>query len=202
MDAIATFAAQGHRYELAGVPVPSVTQAMSMAGLDEYSGVPRRFLEHAAAIGTAVHQACEFLDQDDLDLESLDPAILGYVLSWQRFKQERDFVPLEVERRGISVGPNGEFPFGFCLDRIGVLAGEEILIDIKTAKKRSQYWAVQTAAYARGANFEGPRAAVQLDPQGAPGQLISYPHADDFAEWQRAIGTAHWKLSHGKKLPK
>jgi hypothetical protein len=201
MDAIATFAAQGHRYELDGVPVPSVTQAMALAGLDEYAGVPRRFLERAAAIGTAVHQATHFLDEDDLDLETVSSDIVGYVLSWQRFKATKDFSPIVIERRGISIGAGNELPFGFCLDRIGVLAGEEILLDLKTAKKRSPFWGVQTAAYCRGANFDGPRACVQLFSNGLPGELIRFPKPDDFDEWDRALGTAHWKLNRGKKLP-
>lgn len=200
MDAIATFAAPEHRYVLNGVPVPSVTQAMALAGLDEYLGVPRRYLEHAAAIGTAVHQATHFLDEGDLDLDSLDPEILGYVLSWQRFKEQHDFVPIEIERRGVSVGENGELPFGFCLDRIAIVDGVEYLVEIKTSKKRSPYWAVQTAAYAVGANFDGPRAAVQLHACGLAGDLIKHPDAGDFEEWQRAIGSAHWKLNKGKKI--
>lgn len=200
--ATATFRAQGHVYEIDGQPVPSVTQVLALAGLDELAHVPRRYLARAAAIGTAVHQACEFLDEDDLDLESLDPAIAGYVLGYQRFKEEHSFAPINVERRGVAVDPEpGGLSFGFCLDRIGVLDGQEVLIDIKTATKRQASWAVQTAAYAEAVEFEGLRVAVHIAKDGTY-RLIQHEDAGDFPVWHAALSLAHWRLNHGAKLPK
>lgn len=205
MPDFATFTAAGHEYMLGDRLVPSVTQSMALAGLDPYARVPRRYLVRAAAIGTAVHQATHFLDEGDLDLDSLDPAIVGYVLAWQRFKQEKDFSPIEIERRGISIGENGELPFGYCLDRIGVLAGKETLVDLKTPKKISAFmelcYGVQTAGYCRGSNFDGARASVQLREDGTY-KLI--PHANDardFRRWQSALELAHDKLGAGVKIP-
>lgn len=205
MPDFATFTASGHEYTLGDRLVPSVTQTMALAGLDPYARIPRRNLIRPAAIGTAVHLATHFLDEGDLILESLDPAIVGYVLAWQRFKQEEDFTPIEIERRGISVGENGELPFGYCLDRIGVLADKETLVDIKTPKKISDFmelcYSVQTAGYCRGANFEGARASVQLREDGTYRLIPHTNDARDFQRWQSALELAHDKLAAGVRIP-
>lgn len=198
--ATATFQAEGHLYTHDGRIVPSVTQAMELAGLDDYARVPRRNLEHAAAVGTAVHKACEFLDEEDLDLESLDPTVVGYVLGYQKFKQECGFTPLIVERRGVSISATNNLAYGFCLDRIGMLNGVEVLIDIKTALKKSANWGVQTAAYAEAVNFDGARRAVHVTKKGEY-HVIPYEAAEDFETWNAALQIAHWRLAHGAKLP-
>lgn len=196
MSAAATFQAAGHIYRHEGRIVPSVTQVLTLAGLDELANVPRRCLVRAAAVGTAVHQACEFLDQDDLDLDSLDPEIVGYVLGWQEFKRENDFSPVVIERRGIAVG---EISYGFCLDRIGVLGDREVLLDIKTGQKAAASWAVQTAAYALAEEFDGPRLSVHVSKDGTY-QIIPHNEEGDFQVWHNALEVAHWKLQHGAKI--
>lgn len=202
MASIATFQSAGHVYQIDGKVVPSVTQVLTLAGLDELAHVPRRFLARAAAIGTAVHQACEFLDENDLDLDSLDPAIVGYVLGYQKFKLERNFSMVTIERRGVATDPApGGLAYGFCLDRIGILDGKEVLLDIKTATKKSASWAIQTAAYAEAVQFEGSRLAVHVSKEGSY-KLIPHEEAADFHQWHHALATAHWKLAHGAKLPK
>ena len=197
--ATATFQAVGHVYTHEGRIVPSVTQALSLAGLDELAHVPRKCLERAGAIGTAVHQACEFLDQDDLDLDSLDPEIVGYVLGWQLFKQEHDFSPLMIERRGVSIAEGGKMAFGFCLDRIGAMGDHDVLLDIKTGSKASASWAVQTAAYADAVEFDGDRMSVHLAKDGSYNII---PHQDgyDFAVWRDALEIAYWRIEHGAKI--
>lgn len=206
-QASASFRAEGHIYELNGRVVPSVTQTLTLAGLDDVSRIPARNLARAAAIGTAVHQACEFLDQDDLDLDSLDPLTVGYVLGYQRFKQETGFSPVTIERRGVAVDPEASgLAYGFCFDRIGILQdgqdqGREVLIDIKTASRKSASWAIQTAAYAEAVEFEGERYAVHVAKDGSY-KLIPHQDAADFDTWHAALHLAHWKLAHGAKLPK
>jgi len=196
MAAPATFEARGHVYRYEGRIVPSVTQVLSLAGIDELANVPRRCLARAAELGTAVHQACEFLDQDDLDLDSLDPEIVGYVLAWQRFKQEHDFAPVVIERRGIAVGDRN---YGFCLDRIGVIGEHELLVEIKTGTKPMPSWAIQTAAYAEAEEFDGARLTVHVAADGSY-NLIPHPDPNDFKVWHHALEVAWWKLQHGAKI--
>ena len=200
MGSLGTFRAADHIYQLDGRTVPSVTQVLTLAGLDELARVPKRFLVRPAAIGTAVHLATHFLDDDDLELEALDPAIVGYVLGWQRFKLEHEFVPLIIERRGVSISPDGP-AFGFCLDRIGMLDGQEVLVDIKTGSKKYPSWAIQTAGYADAVNFEGARLSVHVAYDGTY-QIVDHPDPGDFPIWRQALQLAHWKLNHGARIPK
>ena len=197
--ATATFEALGHVYTHEGRIVPSVTQVLALAGLDELANVPRRCLVRAGAIGTAVHTACEFLDQDDLDLDSLDPEIVGYVLGWQRFKAEHNFSPLIIERRGVSIREDEALAFGFCLDRIGMMGEREVLLDIKSGAKAAASWAVQTAAYAEAVEFDGPRLSVHVAKDGSY-KLIPHNEERDFQVWHNALEVAHWKLEHGAKI--
>jgi hypothetical protein len=196
--ASALFNPIGHVYTHEGRVVPSVTQVLTLAGLDELAGVPRRCLARAAALGTAVHSACEFLDQDDLDLDSLDAEIVGYVLGWQKFKQEHEFSPVVIERRGISAGEE-QLTYGFCLDRIGILGDREVLVDIKTGSKAAASWAIQTAAYAEAENFDGERMSVHVAKDGSY-TLIPHPDENDFAVWHHALEIAHWRLGHGARI--
>lgn len=195
--AAATFQAIGHIYQQDGIVIPSVTQVLTLAGIDDVSRIPLHFLERAAAVGTAVHEACEFLDQDDLDLDSLDPLIVGYVLGYQKFKQETGFVPSVIEQRGVSESQG--LRYGYCVDRLGLLDGQPVLIDIKTSSKKSPAWAVQTAAYAEATNCEGLRLVVHVAKDGSY-KLIRQEDVYDFHVWGAALKVAHWRLAHGSKL--
>jgi hypothetical protein len=197
--ATATFTAEGHIYECDGVVVPSVTQVLTLAGIDDVSRIPLHYLERAAGIGTAVHQACEYLDQDDLDLDSVDSSIVGYVLGYQKFKQEHNFIPSAIEKRGIA--ETDGLQFGYCLDRLGMIGETEVLLDIKTASKKSHSWPIQTAAYADAINLGGTRYIVHVAKEGTY-KLIEHEAPQDFEVWRGALQVAHWKLAHGGKLPK
>lgn len=193
----ATYYAERHIYEHEGVVVPSVTQVLALAGIDDVSGIPLHYLQRAAGIGTAVHQACEFLDQEDLDLESLDSSIVGYVLGYQRFKQEHDFFPLTIEQKG--VGQSSGIYFGYCLDRMGIIDGKPVLLDIKTSSKLAAKWAIQTAAYAEATNLDGRRLVVHVTKDGKY-KLIEHDDSGDFAVWVGALRVAHWRMAHGKRV--
>jgi hypothetical protein len=200
----ATFSADRHIYESDGVIVPSVTQALALAGIDDISGIPLHYLERAAGIGLAVHQACEFLDQDDLELESVEPSIVGYVLAYQRFRQETGFTPAWIEHR--TIGDVDGLKYGMCIDRFGEFEGRPTLIDLKTPSKKQNWWGVQLAAYAVGLSdridFPGcARMNVHLAKDGSY-KLIRHEDERDFEVWWAALRVAYWKLEHGTKLPR
>ena len=199
--ATGTFQVDGHIYtDDAGKVVPSVTQVITLGGVDELACVPRRVLQRPGEIGTAVHLATRFLDEGDLDVHSVDPQIAGYVFSWNKFKIEYDFTPVVIERRGISVDPGSGLAFGFCLDRIGMMGEREALLDLKTGAEALASWGVQTAGYAEASEFDGPRMSVHLFEDGTTGLPIPHDEADDFAQWHRALETAYWRLAHGAKI--
>jgi hypothetical protein len=199
--ATATFTADNHRYAVDGVAVPSVTQVLAISGLDDTTGIPLHYLERAAGIGSAVHKACHFLDEEDLELESLDPLIQGYVLAYQRFRAENNFEIELIEHRTIA-NVDG-LAYGMCVDRLGKLDGRTTVLELKTASKAQKWWGVQTAAYAVGLSdrydFPGlERVALHLAKDGTC-KLIRHEDDGDYEVWWAALRVAHWQLGNGRR---
>jgi hypothetical protein len=193
--ASASFVELSHQYECDGISIPSVTQVLSLTGIDDVSRIPLHVLERAAAIGTAVHLACEYLDQDSLDLDSVDPKLTGYILAYQRFRAESGFVPELIEHR--AVGILAGLHYGFCVDRMGYINGQRIILDLKTSSKPYASWAIQTAAYALGLGCtEVRRAAVKLAKDGTYKLLEHADSVHDARTWEAALVIAHWRLAH------
>lgn len=152
------FDAAAHIYSIDGVPVPSVTDVLADVGIVDYSQIPDGTRVMALERGRYVHLACQFYDEGDLG--TLDPALVGYLDAWKRFREECRFEPLLIEDRHY----NATYGFAGCLDRTGTMAGKsDVLLDIKT--NCAPYWtAFQTAGYA--SFFDKParfrRMAVEL----------------------------------------
>lgn len=195
----ATFTDRGHIYRQGDLVVPSVSQVLELAGIDDLRGVPRHYVKRAAARGQAVHSATQFLDQAKLDEHSVTPEIAGYVMAYEQFKRDTGFRPIAIEERGI--GAIGELQFGYCIDRVGILFDRLAIVDLKTASKAFDWWAIQTAGYADGIKHEGPRYSLHLAGDGKY-KLIPYEDGEDFETWLAALKVAHWKLAHGWKLPR
>lgn len=169
------FDAKTHTYYADGVPVPSVTDCLAGAGLSDFTGVPPDVLERKRLIGTYVHAACEYVDQDDLNPATVDPVCLPYVDAYAAFKRDTGFRPSLIEYRGVAV-INGQ-RVGFTLDRFGEWCGLPFIVDLKCGAQEGISWRVQIAGYELCLPFcelEGTlpapmscgRAAVMLKPDG------------------------------------
>jgi hypothetical protein len=66
----------------------------------------RWFTEESAKRGTAVHQACAFLDEDDLEESSVSDSLHGYIEAWKKFKVETGIVEFEAIEERVE---NGSF---------------------------------------------------------------------------------------------
>jgi hypothetical protein len=195
----AVFQDDGHIYTADGEVVPSVTQVLTLAGISDVSQIPYHNLEKARAIGEAVHQATELIDKDDLDIDTLDPLIAGYILGYQEFKKETNFKPSTIEQRGI--GDFEDLRFGYCIDRTGTMDGVDglVVLDLKTSARSNPNWGIQLAAYDDGAGLSAVRLVVHLKKDGSFG-VIAYNDTNDFSVWRSALRVAHWRLAHGAKL--
>jgi hypothetical protein len=170
------------------------------------SAIPLHHLERARNIGTAVHIACELLDQDDLDFDSIDPAILGYIVGYQQFREEYQFKPELIEHA--MIGEVNELRYGMRFDRLGTVhikgVEERVLLDLKTASKPSPSWPIQTAAYLVGysAVDEGsrPRRAVVHLVKDATYRVLYHTLDSDFDIWSSALTVAHWRIANGTKI--
>jgi hypothetical protein len=171
-----------HSYWIGKRRLVSVSEALKAGGLADYSRVPPAVLEWAAERGRAVHAATHFLDDGDLDVETLDDVIMPYVEAWRGFKAA---TKLEVFLREVP-GFNEELGYAGTPDCMAKINGRWWLIDIKTYAP-NETTGVQLAAYAR-LNYmptvvEMRRAGVWLKPNGKY-FLTEYYGKDD---WQRFL---------------
>ena len=136
-----------HVYTVAGVQRPSVTQILKDAGLIDTSW----YTEEARERGRAVHLATQFLDENDLDWETVLPQYYGYVAAWERFKQESHFtISRDSEGKLLIEYLLFQPVSGYCgmLDRVGAIGTTEYLIDIKTGDPQDWH-GYQLAGYSQ-----------------------------------------------------
>ena len=173
----------GHIYTYAGPgeeifrQVPSITQILRPLN-DEHYGLgngigPNAALNHAAERGQAVHDACWFLDNDDLDEDSLDEEIKPYVAAYRKFREESNIEIMEIETP--RVGFNGKIAFAGRPDRIvrvplGRRWSVPSPLDIKTTVDMAPAVGVQLAGYAalldNSVGLLRPLLALQLKADG------------------------------------
>jgi hypothetical protein len=155
-----------HEYTVSGIVRPSVTQCLHAAGLID----AQWYTEDARLRGIAVHAACQFLDEDDLDWRSVLPAYEGYVRAWEKFKQDSGF-RINLDESGKRLIEYRLFHpvFGYCgtLDRQGVIGSDEYLIDLKTGGPE-EWHGYQLAGYSQcfPNAFSRKRLTVHLKANG------------------------------------
>lgn len=141
-----SFDAPLHRYTLDGVVVPSVTGILKASGLIDFSGIPAGILEAARLRGTIVHQAIDYDNQGDLDVEQFGvdfPELAPYLAGWRAFVAEANYLPLLNEGRIAS----RRLQLAGTFDTIGLLDGHGALIDYATGRPEDVSKDYQTAAY-------------------------------------------------------
>lgn len=186
------FDAETHKYFIQDVCVPSVTQVLKECGIID----DRFYTEEARERGKAVHLATQLLDEDDLDWDSLDPSLEGYVRAYERFKTESGFVPVLIEERVY----NPVSMYAGTLDRTGYFSNikNKTLIDIKSGAPEP-WAAIQTAAYEHCLLQRFSRHALQLKPDGTYRLSPQYRDPNDIKLFLSALSIVHWKRNHGGK---
>ena len=184
-----------------GINIPSVTQVLQCAGLVDYSGIDPEVLNRKAWIGTQAHRATQFLDEGDLDMDSVHETVKPYVQAWENFKNESGFKPLvgEAERPRI-VMING-MRYAMTADVTGTINGKQFVIEKKCASQEEVWWKVQLAAYEQGIRSEDKihrmRMAVKLGPD-ASYRAFNYGDVLDYQMFGWALGIEWWKRSNRK----
>lgn len=117
-----------HSYWLGKTRLIGVSDAIQAAGLKDFSRIAPDVLEHARQRGTAVHAACHYLDDGDLNWETVSSEIEPYVRAWDRFKTDTALKINEIER------PRYHATYGFAgtPDRIVKIGEHAGTLDIKT----------------------------------------------------------------------
>lgn len=194
-----TFDEASHTYRLGETALTSVTQALAIAGLADFSGP--WFSDAVKARGTYVHQAIQMDVEGVLDYDALDDAIRGSVDGWRAFLME--------------TGAEIEFAEQMLCDPDHRVAGRldyivtvtepsgrmrRTLLDIKRALYPCA--AVQLAAYVdmAAALYDHPvvfqRAALVLPGDGSY-RLHTFTDSLDRATWQAVLRVLHWRAANG-----
>ncbi len=169
-----TFDEPTHVYRLDGRPVPSVTSLLGK--LHDFAGVPADVLEAARQRGTAVHRACHFFDENDLDESQLTPQVAGYLQGWKKFRAESGCVIHECE----TMAAHPVHRFAGTYDRVlSFPSFSNGTLDIKTGEP---HWVMglQLAAYnALRSEIAAPRATLHLRADGT----YRLKHWVDHSDW-------------------
>ena len=125
-----------HVYRLDGRRLISVTQALNI--LDDRWKVDPFYLER----GRIIHLATEYLDRDELDLQTLDDQILPYFNAYVKFEEDTGFKVGLIECQLY----HPQYYYAGTIDRTGDLNGNHVLIDLKSGVK-TRVDELQTVAY-------------------------------------------------------
>jgi hypothetical protein len=181
------FDAERHLYFLDGRLLPSVTDILKEAGLLVYPGTN----EYQKQRGSYVHKATELIDIGMLHWEGLDRALRPYCDGYVRFLGETGFEPLMTERSLYHPG----LLYAGTIDRIGVLEGSRVIVDIKTGVPHPAT-EIQLAAYSELARPHVPVdrcLALYLRPDGSYSLVEARDEARSFNVFVAALSIVRWR---------
>ena len=151
--AVLNFDEASHAYTVDGIDYPSITTVIEAAGLVDYSMIPIDELAFYQQRGTALHQACWFDDEGDLDESTVDPEVMTRLAAWRKLRREMPFtVVLSEVRRFDRV-----YGYAGTPDRLVKLPnGERGVIELKSGPLQTAV-RIQTAAQAHLFEPQGGR---------------------------------------------
>ena len=198
MSAPLYFDPVAHRYTIGDRVLPSVTQITGT--IASLAGIPHAILEAKRDLGTAVHLATQFFDEDDLDRDALPAEVLPYLDAYIRFREETGFAPTQIEQRvyHLAYGYAGTYDrIGAFIHLKGISAKAACLVDLKATYRIAPVYGIQTALYAAAA-MPGKtllRFALQLKPDGTY-RLQEFKDPTDLSVGVAALTLMNWKERH------
>lgn len=200
------FDAEHHRYYLMGQPVPSVTGVLKATGYVSFDGVPADVLERARDRGQRVHQALHYLFEGDLDEDSIDAEVRGYLDSAKRYLTRQCSGWLRVECRVFSA----RNAYAGTVDLVSVHKADGLISvdDFKTGDPADAAADLQTAAYQAALlemattdpelaeAFKGhpprvQRRSIRLFKDGREARETLYQDPRDFTRFLNALAVTH-----------
>jgi hypothetical protein len=182
------FDAETHTYTLDGSALPSVTYILREAGLiGEWSSNTGPM-----TVGSYAHRLTEYDDKGELDADSVDPSLVGYLDAWRRFRTESGIEIVAIEKRVFHAA----YRYAGTVDRVVAWNGLRSVIDIKTGSP-APWHALQTAAYANCETGIVHRASVYLSADGKY-KVSEHESIDDFSVFVSALTLVNWKKAKGR----
>jgi hypothetical protein len=179
-----------HLFQLDGRPVPSITQCLVSAGLID----TQWFTDYCRDRGSAIHKACHYMDENDLDPDFLDSSLVGFLDAWMLFCQQHNCQWTDIETPVYSV----PLQIAGIPDRIGVVDGLPSIVEIKSGLIYPVH-GVQLALQARMARPVDllNRYSVRLKENGNY-ELHEFKSRDDLKVGLAALTITHFKRRNGK----
>ena len=184
-----------HAYFLDGKQLPSVTQLLKL--VVSFDNIPEDVLEHKRQIGVAVHKACELLDEDDLDEDSLSPSLIKYVDAYKLFKRQNKVEILLNEQKMC----HKTLGYAGTVDRVGIINNDSkrTIIDLKTSASLSDWVGLQLAGYSMALSShtgeQYKRCALQLRPDGTY-RYREYIDPMDLPVFHSLLNVCKWRATH------
>ena len=162
---------------------PRVTSVIASAGLIDTEW----FTDEVRDRGSAVHLACQFLDENDLDWSTVDPKYLPYVKAYEKFLNECKPMWKHIEHRITD----DLYGYTGTVDRIGMLFDKNCVLDIKSG---GMYPAtgIQLAAYEAATKEKLVRYGLQVKDDESY-KLKKYEDRTDIKIFRSALAVAKWK---------
>lgn len=173
-----------HTYRVGGVEWPSVTTVINEVLL------PGRFAsEEARQRGIEVHRLTTILDSEgeDATYEQAEPVYWTYLDAYKRFIYDTGFKPRLIE----TIVKNDDWRYCGTIDRTGVLAGADAVIDIKTGVPTASH-PIQLAAYAACLSKPHRRFALYLRGNGTY-KLEEFSKRTDLRLFYSAVEIWWWR---------
>lgn len=196
------FDSEHHIYSLSKKRIPSVTGVLQSCRLSrDLSCVPAQTLYNKRELGRALHKALHYLQEGDLDRDSLIPELAICVQAYEQFAKDVRFMPGRIEEP--TFGKLAGLRYGMTPDCSGMVDGQPAVIDFKMADGAPDpAWALQLAAYANGlpvpmiSPFKYRRFTVQLKSNG---KYRHFEHSDDgdLEDFRIALQFTYMRIKRG-----
>lgn len=168
--------------------LPRVTWILQEAGLIDTTW----YTEEACNRGTLVHLACQYLDEEALDWDTVDPSIEGYVRAYGKWRHDSG------NRAAQWIECPMQDPKGLyrgTADRI-LADRPRAILDVKTGP-RQKWIALQLAAYVNMMDdpYSYRRFSLHLRQDGTY-DVVEYPRAEysrDLVVFMSALNIANWR---------
>lgn len=135
-----------HEYSCLGTKLPSVTEICGPLTYSKYR-VDNAVVEQAAFRGSMIHDLTALWDRGDLEEDTVAADVAQYLCAWIKFCH--DFQP-KWEYIEVSLATTN---FAGTIDRIGVIDGRRVVVDIKTSSAMDRANKIALCAQLMGYTF-------------------------------------------------
>jgi hypothetical protein len=183
--------------DASGARLVSVSEALKLAGLVDFSGVPRETLEYARQRGQDVHGWIEGIALGLIDDEEPDERIAPYVSAFKGFLAGTGFQVTDAELEVVSK----VYRFAGRIDLVGTIGDALWVLDAKATAAVPPEAAIQTAGYGIALremrNTRYQRGVLHLTGEGRYHLVEHKRGREDEADFLACVRIAYWRMHHG-----